>query len=346
MKKALITGVTGQDGAYLSKLLLKKGYEVHGSCRHSAAPNFWRLDELGIVKNMMGSTIFNANFLSVTLDITCPHAVASVIIEGQYDEVYNLAAMSFVKESFNSPAATFEISAKGVLNLLEAIRLHSPHTKFYQASTSEMFGLVNVEAQDENTPFHPRSPYGVAKAAAHYLVQNYREAYDLHASSGILFNHESPLRGEEFVTRKITKGIAEIVAGKRNKISLGNLDIVRDWGHAEDYVRAMWLMLQQKKAGDYVIATGEPHSLGYFLYKAFKVAGIDNYMDYVLQDPKYIRPSDVPALCGNADRAYVLMNWQPKYTFEEMVEEMVNADLKRLEIKTPVCKIGGIANVS
>jgi len=233
MKKALITGITGQDAAYLSELLLSKGYEVHGASPRRASGNYWRLQSIGILDDEDNPR--DKNFKLKSLDVTCSSSVTNIIKDGQYDEIYNLAAQSFVAESFNSPTATFNINAIGVLNLLEAIKINSPESKFYQASTSEMFGLVNMEAQNEETPFHPRSPYGVAKVAAHYAVCNYREAYGLFASCGILFNHESPLRGIEFVTRKITDGVAKIIAGKQEKLSLGNLDAYRDWGHAKDY---------------------------------------------------------------------------------------------------------------
>jgi GDPmannose 4,6-dehydratase len=285
--------------------------------------NYWRLEEMGLVKD--GEAVPNLELK--TMDVTCSTSVRETVEEGEFHEVYNLAAISFVHESFNSPAAVLQTNMTGVLNVLEA--LATTETRLYQASTSEMFGLVNVEAQDEQTPFHPRSPYGVAKAAAHYLVQNYREAYNLHASSGILFNHESPYRGIEFVTRKITDGVARIVAGKADKITLGNTDAKRDWGHAQDYVMAMWLMLQQDEPDDYVIATGESHSVRDFVQAAFKHAGIDDYAPYIWQDERYMRPSDVPILCGNPAKAVSKLGWQRTCTFETLVGEMVNYDLHR-----------------
>ena len=312
--KALITGVTGQDAAYLAELLLSKGYEVHGGYRRSASGSFWRLEELGLPIEL------------IPLDVTCAASVTNIVMEG-YDEIYNLAAQSFVEESFRSPTSTFHINALGPIHFLEAIRLHSPDTRFYQASTSEMFGLVNVEAQNETTVFHPRSPYGVAKAAAHYAVGNYREAYGLHASCGILFNHESPLRGIEFVTRKVTDGIAQIIAGKTDKLFLGNMDAYRDWGHARDYVEGMWLMLQQEVPDDYVLATGKKHSVREMVRYAFNRHGID-YTDHVHIDERFMRPSDVPLLLGDATKAKSI-GWEAKYDFYELIDEMLDSDLER-----------------
>ena len=326
--KALITGITGQDGAYLSKLLLGKGYEVHGGYRRSASLNFWRLKELDIMADASVVSEAHPNFTLHGFDVTCSVSVTQTILRGQYDEVYNLAAQSFVAESFNSPLSTFNINAVGTFHILEAIRQHSPHTRFYQASTSEMFGLVNVAAQNEDTPFHPRSPYGVAKAAAHYAVVNYREAYGLHASCGILFNHESNLRGLEFITRKITDGVARIVAGKQEKIRLGNLAALRDWGHAKDYVYGMWLMLQQEAPDDYVLATGKTHSILTLLSIAFSQVGLD-YEDYIEQDERYMRASDIPILCGDAAKAREILEWKLMYDFETMIVEMLNYDLYR-----------------
>jgi len=319
---ALITGVTGQDGAYLTQLLLSRGYKVVGTSprRSDDKRSLWRLDAIGALDN--------PNFSFETLDVTCSSSVNTAIREGQFEQVYNLAAQSFVAESFKSPIATSTINYMGVLHLLEAIRVNSPHTRFYQASTSEMFGLVNCEHQSEETPFHPRSPYAVAKAAAHYCVQNYREAYGLYACCGILFNHESPLRGIEFVTRKITDGIARIVTGKADSITLGNIDASRDWGHAQDYVRAMNLMLERDVADDFVIATGVPHTVRYLLRIAFAYMGLD-YEQYVKQDERYMRPSEVPLLCGDAKKARDALQWAPVHTFEDMIIEMLIYDLQR-----------------
>ena len=307
--RALITGITGQDGAYLAELLIKKGYEVYGLKRRLSTPNLWRLDALNITNkvNLIDGDMTDMASLNKAMSIACP------------DEVYNLAAQSFVPSSFDCPSTTFDVNAKGVINLLELLRYS--RIKFYQASTSEMFGLVNVESQDENTPFHPRSPYGVAKVAAHYATINYREAYDLHACCGILFNHESPLRGEEFVTKKITNGIQDILDGKTETLALGNLDAKRDWGHARDYVEAMYLMLQNDP-DDYVIATGETHSVREFVETAFKKAGL-NSKNHIVIDQKYMRPSDVPLLCGNPTKAKEQLGWEPKYNFDSLINEMV-----------------------
>jgi len=329
MPKALITGITGQDAAYLVRLLLQKDYEIYGMCprRSSQNESMWRLAALGIPDNKI-------NFIYG--DVTDAHSCSSVIEQVQPDEVYNLAAQSFVKASFSNPNQSFQVNAVGVVNMLTAIMLYSPQSRFYQASTSEMFGLVNVESQDESTPFHPRSPYGIAKAAGHYFVQNYREAYGLHASSGILFNHESPLRGIEFVTKKITDGIANIKAGNVNKLPLGNLDAKRDWGHAEDYVYAMWLMLQQDAPDDYVIATGKAHSVDDFARIAFSKVGL-NYKEHIKSDKRFMRPSDVPILCGNPKKAHDVLGWKPRRTFDDLIDEMIRFDLGRYginEIKT------------
>lgn len=326
--RALITGCTGQDGAYLSALLLEHGYNVTGSSPRRSADdkNLWRLR----TKNAgtYRSVLDHPNFEFVSLDVTCSASVNNVIGSYDYDEIYNLAAQSFVAESFKSPAATAAINYIGVLNLLEAVRTLSPLSRFYQASTSEMFGRVNVGAQNEFTPFHPRSPYATAKAAAHHAVVNYREAYGLLASCGILFNHESPLRGIEFVTRKITDGAAQIVAGKRDSLLLGNMDSRRDWGHAEDYTYAMYLMMQQELPDDYVIATGKAHSVRDAVNFVFERVGLDPH-ERVSQDPRFSRPSDVPFLCGNADKAREKLGWKPTHTFEDMMYEMLSIDLQR-----------------
>lgn len=323
--KALITGITGQDGAYLASFLLHKGYEVVGIAPRRASPNYWRLEELGLIDDEQ----FVENFSVHHNDITCPASVTSLIEEGQFDEIYNLAAQSFVTESFNSPVSTFNINSIGVLHLLEAIRRHSHKSKFYQASTSEMFGLVDVEGQNEKTTFHPRSPYGVAKAAAHYAVQNYREAYGLHASCGILFNHESPLRGEEFVTRKVTKAVARIVVEKQDKLYLGNTTAKRDWGHAVDYVYGMWLMLQQNEPDDYVLATGETHTVQDMVNIAFNRVGLDSKNYVVSDDLSLHRPSDIPLLCGDASKAHEILGWYPSVNLEALIHQMVDADLSR-----------------
>lgn len=322
--RVLITGVTGQDGAYLSHLLLSRGYKVTGTSprRSDDGKSLWRLRDMGVLDN--------PNFTHDVLDVTCSTSVNNILLGSKhpFDQVYNLAAQSFVAESFNSPIATTTIGYLGVLNLLECIRNATPTTRFYQASTSEMFGLVTDNIQNELSRFHPRSPYATAKAAAHYAVQQYREAYGIFACSGILFNHESPFRGIEFVTRKITDGLAQIVAGKAEHITLGNLDTRRDWGHASDYVRAMNLMLEAEEPEDYVVATGVSHSIDDVLRVAFSHLGMD-HTPYIKQDERYMRPSEVPALLGDATRAREKLAWAPVITFENMICEMVDFDLFR-----------------
>jgi len=339
--RALITGCTGQDAAYLSAHLLSRGYKVVGTSprRSDDGKNMWRLQEVGALDH--------PNFEYQPLDVTCAASVTRAVAENQFDQIYNLAAQSFVKESFDSPIATAHINYIGVLNLLEAIRQHSPDSHFYQASTSEMFGLVNAERQDESTPFHPRSPYGVAKAAAHYAVQNYREAHDLYCCSGILFNHESPLRGIEFVTRKITDGVAAIVAGDREFITLGNTEALRDWGHAADYVRAMNLMLEQDEPDDFVIATGETHSVQQFIDLAFAVAGLDA-VDYIKQDERYMRPAEVPMLRGDATKARDKLGWAPYITFNDLVYDMMINDLHRhgIDYVALISESGGLQHAA
>lgn len=320
--RILITGCTGQDGAYLSELLLSEGHQVVGTSPRRSSDDA-NLDRLHLV-----GALDKPTFDYDTLDVTCSASVDRRISSGGFDEVYNLAAQSFVLESFKSPIATAQINYIGVLNLLDSIRRHSPTTRFYQASTSEMFGLVNCEAQNEATPFHPRSPYGVSKVAAHYAVQNYREAYGMYACSGILFNHESPLRGLEFITRKITDGVARIVANKAPHLYLGNLEAQRDWGDARDYVRGMTLMLRQDKPKDFVLATGITHSVRDVLRVAFSHVNLD-YREYVKQDARYMRPSEVPILCGDASYAKTELAWQPEYEFNELITEMVVYDLQR-----------------
>ncbi|MBN2421488.1 GDP-mannose 4,6-dehydratase [Candidatus Woesearchaeota archaeon] len=319
MKRALITGVTGQDGAYLAKLLLEKGYKVYGTFRRISTPNFWRLKSLKLLDKIT----------LVSLDMTDQSSMVELFSKFKFDEVYNLAAQSFVGGSFDHPLTSTEVDAMGTLKLLDAIRILSPKTKFYQASSSEMFGDVGKNIpQDEDTPLNPRSPYAAAKVFAHHVVKNYREAYGLFACAGILFNHESPYRGLEFVTRKITNAAARIKVGEQTELMLGNLDAMRDWGHARDYVEAMWLMLQQDKPDDFVIATGETHTVKEFVELTFKTLGL-NYKDYVKTDPKFMRPSEVNLLLGNPAKAFKKLGWKPKTKFSDLVSEMVKTDLER-----------------
>ena len=336
MKRALITGIRGQDGAYLAKLLLEKGYEVWGADRRSGDSSNWRLKELGIEKEVK---IVYMDLLELT-------NIMRAIEKVKPDEVYNLAAQSFVQASFEQPILTAEVDAIGVLRILEALRVLKPDAKFYQASTSEMFGKVQEIPQTEKTPFYPRSPYGVAKLFGHWITVNYRESYGMFACSGILFNHESPLRGVEFVTRKITYSLARIKYGLQDKLILGNLDAKRDWGYAPEYVEAMWLMLQQEEPDDYVIATGETHTVREFVEKAAEVAGfeiewegegvntkgIDRKSGRIIVEvsPEYYRPAEVDILIGNPEKARKKLGWQPKTTFEKLVEIMMEADLKRV----------------
>lgn len=318
-KTALITGITGQDGAYLADFLLKKGYHVSGTFRRTSVINLDRLEYLG-VKNLI-------NLLP--MDLTDQGNIIRILQEVQPDEVYNLAAQSFVGVSFEQPVTTGKITGLGVTNILEAIRLVNKDIRFYQASTSEMFGKVQAVPQSEKTPFYPRSPYGVAKLYAHWMTVNYREAYGMYACSGILFNHESPLRGLEFVTRKITHTAARIKFGLERELRLGNLDAKRDWGYAPEYVEAMWLMMQQDQPEDYVIATGETHSVREFVEDAFTCAGLD-WEDYVVVDPAFYRPAEVELLMGNPAKARERLGWQPRTTFKELVRLMVKADLERV----------------
>ncbi len=321
MKRAFISGVTGQDGAYLSQLLLEKGYEVHGLVRRLSTPNYWRLEELGV----------RSQVHIVEGDITDEHSLSSLIKNIQPDEVYNLAAQSFVGTSWQQPILTTQVNTMGTLHLLNAVKLYCPKAKFYQASTSEMYGNSHIDnTQDEKTPLHPRSPYAISKLSAHWLTINYRESFQMFACSGILFNHESPLRGIEFVTRKITDGVARIKLGLSKTIALGNLDARRDWGFAGDYVVAMWLMLQQSEPDDYVISTGENHSVRDFLDAAFQEIGIPDWKPYVTEDPAMIRPAELYELCGKSDKAKQKLGWVPKVGFRELVKIMVEADLKRL----------------
>ena len=316
MKKVLITGVTGQDGSYLAEFLLGKGYQVFGMTRRTSTSNYDR------IKDIVDKITL------VPGDILDQHSLTQSIKEIQPDEVYNLAAQSFVPASWNQPVLTGEFTALGVTRMLEAIRFAKPDARFYQASSSEMFGKVQETPQKETTPFYPRSPYGVAKVYGHWITVNYRESYDLFAVSGILFNHESPRRGLEFVTRKISNAVARIKLKKQEKLKLGNLESKRDWGYAPDYVEAMWLMLQQDKPSDFVIATGKTWSVKECAEMAFKAAGL-NWQDYVEVDNQFMRPAEVDLLVGDATRAKKILKWQPKTSFEEMMKIMVEADLKR-----------------
>lgn len=321
MKKALVTGVTGQDGAYLSQLLLEKGYEVHGLVRRSSSADVidTKLRWLKIHKHVR---FVDGNLLDTS-------SLIRAVREIKPDEVYNLAAQSFVKSSWSQPLLTGQVTGMGALNVLEAIRLERPEARFYQASSSEMYGLVQEPIQSETTPLYPRSPYGVAKVFAHAMTINYRESFGLHASSGILFNHESPLRGIEFVTRKVTDGVARIKLGIEKELRLGNIDAKRDWGHSKDYVRAMWLMLQQDKPDDYVVATGRTTTVRDMCKIAFDHVGL-KMDDHLIIDPILFRPAEVDLLLGNPGKAKAKLGWEPKISLEEMIREMVDADLKRV----------------
>ena len=314
-KKAFVTGITGQDGSYLAELLLAKGYEVHGLVRRSSSFNTWRIDALRDRLILHYGDLVDQNSLMRTLHLVEPQ------------EVYNLAAQSHVKVSFEMPEYTGSVTALGVLRLLDAVRDLGLETRVYQAGSSEMFGLVQETPQSEKTPFYPRSPYGVAKVFGHWTAVNYRESYGMHVSNGILFNHESPRRGENFVTRKITLGIAAIKKGKMKELRLGNLEARRDWGFAGDYVEAMWRMLQQDEADDYVVATGETHSVQEFCQEAFGHAGLD-WRKFVKVDPKYFRPAEVDVLLGNPAKAKAKLGWATKVGFKELVRLMVDADLE------------------
>ena len=313
--KALITGITGQDGSYLAELLLEKGYEVHGLVRRSSSFNTWRIDHVRDQLVLHYGDLVDQNSLVRTIELIEP------------DEVYNLAAQSHVKVSFEMPEYTTDVTAMGVLRLLDAVRELGSKARVYQAGSSEMFGLVQETPQTERTPFHPRSPYGVAKVFGHWMTINYREGYGLHASNGILFNHESPRRGENFVTRKITMGLASIKKGQSKELRLGNLDAKRDWGYARDYVEAMWLILQQPSPDDYVVATGETHSVREFLDEAFGYVGLD-WQQYVKVDPKYFRPAEVDFLLGDPAKAKAKLGWKPKCSFRDLVRLMVDADME------------------
>jgi GDPmannose 4,6-dehydratase len=318
MKSALITGITGQDGPYLAELLLSKGYRVSGTVRRLSTPNMENIKDIADKIELFSADLLDQSSLT------------DAIRKSEPDEIYNLAAQSFVKASWDQPVLTGEFTALGVTRVLEAIRTVNPQIKFYQASSSEMFGKVTETPQKETTRFHPRSPYGVAKVYGHYITVNYRESYNMFACSGILFNHESPRRGIEFVTRKITNGVARIKLGKQDKLELGSLEPKRDWGYSGDYVEAMWLMLQQGKPDDYVIATGENHSVKEFVEEAFKVAGIEDWQKYVVaNESKYMRPAEVDYLIGDASKANKVLGWKPKTSFKELVKIMVEADLER-----------------
>lgn len=318
MKSALITGITGQDGPYLAEFLLSKGYRVSGTVRRLSTPNMENIKDIADKIELYSADLLDQS------------SMTDAIRKSEPDEVYNLAAQSFVKASWDQPVLTGEFTGIGVTRVLEAIRTVNSKIKFYQASSSEMFGKVTETPQRETTRFHPRSPYGVAKVYGHYITLNYRESYDMFACSGILFNHESPRRGIEFVTRKITNGVARIKLGKQDKLELGSLEPKRDWGFSGDYVEAMWLMLQQDQPDDYVIATGENYSVKEFVEEAFKVAGIEDWEKYVISNSaKHTRPAEVDYLIGDASKANKALGWKPKTSFKDLVKMMVEADLKR-----------------
>lgn len=321
MKKALVTGITGQDGSYIAQMLLQKDYEVFGLVRRSSTSEsmYHRLDWLGIRHDVH----------LLDGDVVDLSSLCRIMQQVKPDEVYNLAAQSFVKTSWDQPLLTGQVTGLGACNVLEAIRLYYPQARFYQASTSEMFGMIQEPVQKETTPFYPRSPYAAAKLYAHWMTVNYRESFHLYACSGILFNHESPLRGIEFVTRKVTDAAARIKLGKQNKLRLGNIDAKRDWGHARDYVKAMWLMLQQEQPDDFVIATGRTTTVRDMCQIAFSYVGLD-YNDYVVIDPQYFRPAEVEILLGDPSKAKAKLGWTPTVTLEEMIKEMMDADLERV----------------
>lgn len=318
MKKAFITGITGQDGSYLAETLLNKGYKVYGLTRRTSTQNFARIQ----------SIIHNPNLELISGDLMDQHSLTFALKDIQPEEVYNLAAQSFVQASWEQPILTGEFTAIGVARVLEAVRLACPKAKFYQASSSEMFGKVREVPQNEKTPFYPRSPYGVAKVYGHWITVNYRESYNMYAVSGILFNHESPRRGLEFVTRKISNAVARIKLGKQEHVELGNLEAKRDWGYAKDYVEAMHLMLQQTEPDDYVISTGETHSVQEFLELACKAADLGDWQQYYKHNKKYDRPAEVDLLIGDPSKAKKVLNWQPSVSFEELVKIMVEADIE------------------
>jgi GDPmannose 4,6-dehydratase len=320
-KSALITGITGQDGAYLSQLLLSKGYRVHGILARRSTDTLWRLRELGIADDVV----------LLDGDLTDLSSLIRAMQVSKADEIYNLGAQSFVGSSWQQPILTAQVDGVGALNVLEAVRTVNPQGRFYQASTSEMFGLIQAEMQSEKTPFYPRSPYGVAKLMAHWATVNYRESFGLHASSGILFNHESPLRGIEFVTRKVTDAVAKIKLGKQAELRLGNIDAKRDWGFAGDYVEAMWLMTQQEAGDDYVVATGLTTTVRDMCKIAFGHVGL-KMDDHLVIDEKFFRPAEVDVLLGNPAKAMEKLGWKPKTSLEQLITMMVDADMRRLSV--------------
>ncbi|MDV0438941.1 GDP-mannose 4,6-dehydratase [Xanthomonas sacchari] len=320
-KNALITGITGQDGAYLSRLLLSKGYKVYGILARRSSDTLWRLRELEIANDVV---LLDGDLTDLSSLIRAMHV-------SKADEVYNLGAQSFVGSSWQQPILTAQVDGVGALNVLEAVRIVNDKAHFYQASTSEMFGLIQAEMQSESTPFYPRSPYGVAKLMAHWATVNYRESFGMHASSGILFNHESPLRGIEFVTRKVTDAVARIKLGKQRELRLGNIDAKRDWGFAGDYVEAMWLMTQQEEGGDYVVATGLTTTVRDMCKIAFGHVGL-NMDDHLVIDEKFFRPAEVDVLLGNPGKAMEKLGWKPKTSLEQLITMMVDADMRRLSI--------------
>jgi GDPmannose 4,6-dehydratase len=326
-KRALITGITGQDGSFLADLLLEKGYEVHGMVRRSSTETFQRLEHI------------RDDLVLHTGDLLDQSSLTDVLRACEPEEIYNLAAMSFVAASWSQPVLTAEFTATGVTRMLEAMREVSPQARFYQASSSEMYGKVLEVPQRESTPFYPRSPYGVAKAYGHFITVNYRESYDLFACSGILFNHESERRGLEFVTRKVTHAVAAIKLGLADEVALGNLDAERDWGYAKDYVEAMWLMLQQDEPDDFVIGTGEAHSVRELVEVAFDRVGL-NHEQYVRIDPRFLRPAEVEHLVGDSTKAREKLGWQPRTSFDELVRLMVDADLELLQRGVPQKQAG------
>ena len=318
-KAALVTGITGQDGAYLAQWLLGKGYTVHGLIARRGSDTLWRLRELGIEGDVR---LLNGDMMDVS-------SLVRALETAGADEVYNLAAQSFVATSWEQPLLTAQVTGLSVANMLEAVRMVNDQARFYQASSSEMFGRIQAERQDEKTPFYPRSPYGVAKLYGHWLTINYRESFNIHASSGLLFNHESPLRGLEFVTRKVTDAVARIKLGRQKELRLGNIDAKRDWGFAGDYVQAMWLMLQQATPDDFVIATGRATTVRDMCRIAFAHVGLD-YEKHVVIDPKFFRPAEVDVLLGNPAKARAVLGWEPKTSLEELLAMMVDADMRRV----------------
>ena len=330
VKKALITGITGQDGSYLTELLLEKGYEVHGMIRRASTFNTERIDHLYNDEEIEGEKFFRHYG-----DLSDSSSICRLLEKIEPDEIYNLGAQSHVRISFDIPEYTGDVTGLGTLRLLDAIRDTHIKTKFYQASSSELYGKVQEVPQTEKTPFYPRSPYAVAKLYSYWITVNYRESYNMYACNGILFNHESPRRGENFVTRKITKALAKIAAGKQNKLYLGNLDAKRDWGYAKDYVEAMWLMLQQDAPDDFVIATGETYSIRDFLNESFSLVNLD-WEKYVEIDPRFFRPAEVDLLIGDPSKAKEKLGWTPKTSFKELVRIMLEADLKAEGVSLPV----------